>query len=316
MSRRSADKASAGKASADRASAGKAPFLPTLFLPTLFLPTLFPPTGFADEIYFTSGRSMKGLVVEEHADRLVVSTVDGEQVILRREVDEVFFDDPERNFIYLGNEALAAGDLQAAVTLYRKALQLNPRWEEGLDALRRAEDHQRRLTNGWSVADPVQALWNHWGLRLAATDDYPVVAEVVPEGMAQQAGLQAADQVIAVWGESAAFRPLPEVAERLLGPAGTPVKLTIQRLVTVAATRRPALDWPGFEVTMAPAGLTVSKVGPLGASAGLKPDDLIVQLNGRLMRYVPLASARTMLREAKSRGLQVAVHRHHLIIRP
>lgn len=259
---------------------------------------------------------MKGLVVEEHVDRIVVSTVDGEQVLRRRDIDEVFFDDPERNYLYLGNEALADGDLNTALTLFRKAWQFNPRLEEAQDALSRAEEARQKAAMDWTTADPERALWTRWGLRLTATDRAPVVSTVDPQRLADRAGLLVGDQMIAVWGDSMAYRPLPQVAERLLGPAGTPVKVTVQRRVTVAPEVTPKAPWPGFELTMAPAGLTVARVESRGEAAGLRVNDLIVLLNGHPTRYLPLASAQTAVKAAHAGGLQLEIHRHLLITRP
>jgi len=267
----------------------------------------------ADEIYFTSGELLKGLVVEEHVDRLVVSTVDGEQVVLRQEIDEVFFDDPERNYLYLGNEALAEGDTTAATALFHRALRLNPRWQETRDALQRVEDRQRKTAAGWALDDPEQTLWTTWGVRWTATDGYPAVAAVASQQAMDRAGVRVGDQLVAVWGESMGFRPIAHVAERLLGPPGTPVKVTIQRGVTLRAG---AVPWPGFELTMAPAGLTVSRVAASGASAGVEAGDLIVALDHRPTRYLPLAVARATIGRARGRDVDVRLQRHLVIIRP
>jgi len=270
----------------------------------------------ADEIYFASGEPLKGLVVEEHADRLIVSTVDGERVVSRQEVDEVFFDDPERNYLYLGNEALAEGDAATAIALFQRALRLNPQWQDAHDALQRVEDRRLKTTAGWVGDDPEQAFWTTWGVRLAATDGYPVVAAVASQRAMDHAGVRVGDHLVAVWGESMGFRPLADVAERLLGPPGTPVKVTIQRDVTLRAGPGPSATWPGVELTMAPAGLTVSRVAALGALAGVEAGDLIVALDHRPTRYLPLAGARATVGRARRHDVPVRLQRHLVIIRP
>lgn len=270
----------------------------------------------ADEIYFASGETLKGLVVEEHVDRLVVSTVDGERTVWRLDVDQVFFDDPERNYLYLGNEALAGGDVNAAMTLYQKAIQLNPAWGDARDALRRLDDQQRRMTRAWAVEDSRRALQMAWGLTLSATENYPVVTTMAPPAGAAGAGLQTGDAVVAVWGESMGYRPLAQVAGRLAGPAGTEVKITVRRDVTVRAAEVPNAPWPGFGVSMTPAGLTVSDVGMLGTAAGVQVGDIIVTLDGRPTRYLPLGAARAVIDKARAAGLRLQIHRHLLITRP
>ncbi len=263
----------------------------------------------ADELDLTSGQTLKGLVVEEHLDRLIVSTADGEQVIRRRDIDEGFFDDPERNYLYLGNEALAGGDLNGATTLFQKALQFNPRLEEVRDAIQRTEDIRRKLVSGWTVNDPVAAVWTRWGMRLAGTGDYPVVEQVAAGRAAAQAGLRVGDRLVAVWGASTGFRALPDVAAQILGPQATPVKFTLQREIVLPPPHTAAMAWPGIELSLGPQGAMVAAAGAAGLAAGVQVGDLVVALDGRATRYMPLAAARAALAAARGRGITLRVQR-------
>ena len=268
------------------------------------------PTASADEVFLASGRSLKGLVVEEHVDLIVLSTPDGEQMLWRKDIDQVFFDDPERNYLYLGNEALAAGDAGTAMALFQKSAHLNPSLEEVRDALRRVGDERRKQSVGWSV--PEAALWSRWGLRLSKTASYPVVADLAPDGAAARAGFRAGDQIRFVWGESMGFRPVAEAADRLLGPPGTEVKMTIQREIRVSLSP----SWPGFDVGMTEHGLVVTSVGEPGQRAGLQTGDRLVVLDKQPTRYVPLSSAKSAIARARTAGLRCGIQRHLLLIRP
>ena len=275
----------------------------------------WPALAQADEVYFTSGDSLKGLVVEAHVDRLVVSTVDGERVVWRRDVDEVFFDDPERNYLYLGDEALEAGDVHGAIALFQKATQFNAELEEVRDALRRADDRRRKLETLWEVRDPEAALRKRWGVRLAATEGAPTITAVTTPSFGERAGLQADDHVIAVWGASMAYRPIPQVAEWLLGPSGSPLKLLIERDLLLSAAALPGGKWPGFEPAITPAGLAVAETGPLGAAAGLRPGDRIAAINGHATRYLPLASVRALLDRLKGTSVSLQIDRAMFLTR-
>lgn len=268
----------------------------------------------ADEIYFLSGDTLKGLVVEEHVDRLIVSTIDGEQIVWRQDIDQVFFDDPERNYLYLGNDALAGGDLNAAVALYQRSLQMNPAWPDARDALRRLEDRQRRLSRG-AAGDAEGALQEAWGVTLMATENYPVISTLASGAWAATQGFQVHDAIVAVWGESMGYRPLAQVADRLLEPGGREAKVTLARDVAVSAPSG-AAAWPGFEVALELDGLVVRNAGPWGTSAGLRAGDLLVGLNGQPTRYLPMGAAKGIIERARAAGLQARIHRHVMITRP
>jgi len=67
------------------------------------------------------------------------------------------------------------------------------------------------------------------GVELEAQEPYPVVTRVIAGSPAAQAGLRAGDQIRQVDGEDLAGRPLPEVVEKIRGPQGSLVRLTIRR---------------------------------------------------------------------------------------
>ena len=286
---------------------------PTLLVLALLLAAS---SVWADEVYFTDDHRLKGLVVEEHADRLIVSTADGERTIWRKDIEEVFFDDPERNYLYLGNDALRQGDFNSARALFQKAMQIAPEWNEARDALRRVEDLQRKQTSGWVVADPAAALEAGWGLRLAVTDTYPTVTAVVDGSVAELAGLMVGDRLVTVWGESARYRSVAEAADRLLGPPETGVKITIQREFAIRAAAGPHSTWPGFDLELQPSGIVVTGIRSPNQVMGLRAHDLLIAANGQPTRYLPMASVTTTIRRARVGGLRATIQRVILISRP
>jgi len=280
-----------------------------------------PAVASADEVYFTSGKVLKGLVVEEHADRLVVSTVAGERVVPRREVDEVFFDDPERNYLYLGNEAMDRGDWDTALALFQRAGQLHPAWPEARWAFRRLEDEQRKRALGWlAPPDPLRSLWEAWGIRLAETDAYPVVEGLSPRGLARVRGgvaLRVGDRIVSVWKKSAGFRPAFEVAGHLLGPPGTQVALTIQREVVIQPSDGAPEALPDGALSMGEEGLAVASGRLPEVAAELRAGDRIVAVEQRATRYLSLAASRARMAEAYRKGeVRVTLERDVFLTRP
>lgn len=67
------------------------------------------------------------------------------------------------------------------------------------------------------------------GVRMLAVDGYAKVVEVFENSPAAQAGIQAGDLIIAVEGQSVAGQPLSKVSEKILGPEGTKVSITLRR---------------------------------------------------------------------------------------
>jgi carboxyl-terminal processing protease len=67
------------------------------------------------------------------------------------------------------------------------------------------------------------------GLRLAPRRGGAVIAAIAPDGPAAEAGLMVGDRVLAVDGERLRTRDSSTAAEMLEGPAGTAVRLLVQR---------------------------------------------------------------------------------------
>ncbi len=80
------------------------------------------------------------------------------------------------------------------------------------------------------------------GAEVQATGDHVTIVAPIDNSPAQQAGLQAGDVILKVNGEDVSGLPLFQVVQRILGPAGTTVTLTISTPATgntrdVALTR-------------------------------------------------------------------------------
>lgn len=78
--------------------------------------------------------------------------------------------------------------------------------------------HERNLTKG-----KLEGI----GAEIQTKNGQPVIVAPIDGSPAQRAGLRAGDIILKVDGEETIGLPLSQVVERILGPAGTPVKLTI-----------------------------------------------------------------------------------------
>jgi len=272
--------------------------------------------AWADVIHRTSGETTKGLVVEEHWDRIVVSTEQGEQTIFRKDVNEIFYSDPERNYLHLGNMAMAEGELWLAETFFRKALAIHPRWVEAEDALGRLKDlfQKKQAPGRWSAYGSLpieEALQRSVGITLKADEPYPEVSRVEVGSAADIAGIRVGDKLVAYWGYSLGFLPIDRVAFHLDGPQGSVLKITLERSVHLTQAAIPSFGKPGVELDMEPLGLTVRSVPSfLGTTPiGLMPGDRLVRMNGQSTRYMPLRQARSKLAGMGPHGMSVVIHR-------
>jgi len=255
-------------------------------------------TAFADVVYDASGGTLKGLVVEEHADRVVLSTEEGERTIFRSQIEEVFYAEPERNYLYLGSQALEQGDFGAARGFFQKALQINPDLSEAADALGRAADAEKKREWVDEGLDLLQAMEKQWGITLGEGKELPVVRERRPGSLAERAGLAVGDGLVAAWSRSLAFLPTGAAAKELIGPPGSSIKLTLRREV-----KRPAGS-PEIKLSMERLGLTAAAAAP-----PLAAGDRIVSIDGEPTRYMPLEQARKRVQAGSSKGLELVIHR-------
>ncbi len=296
----------------------------------LFAIACSPLPAFADVIYYKSGETLKGLVVEEHRDRLLVNVDGKERAILRRDIEEVFYDDPERNYLYLGNQALEAKNFALARGFFHKALQIRPDFQEAQDALHRVEDFQKKgavyaivpisektMESGWGLVLNLSVEDLQGGGTVARQSFFPVVKEVRYGSLADRHRILPGDGLVSLWGDSLAFLSLKEVFGVLLGPPGSEVKLTIQRKVVLEPAPKEGQRWPGLTLEMGRRGLTVAGVEPASAAqtVGLRSGDRIVAIGQRSTRYLPLEEARRILSDSKGKSIFLVIHRDLMIQR-
>jgi len=290
---------------------------------TAIILMLFSNCAFADTIYVQDGTIVKGLVVEEHHDRIVFSTPDGEITIPRKDIDEVFFDVLEQNYYYLANKFLNNGEFEVAEKFYNKALGVSPGHIEVQKGLSRLKDKREKEIKKWKTVDSLKALKNQIGVSIARDGDFCKVKKVSREGTFLAAG----DTVTAVWDESAKFMPEKDVAERIAGVPDTPVVITIQRRVRLRLGGAPWFlkmfgmfglkNKESLSLEMETEGLVVGKVSQVSSVArrGLSQGDRITSIAGKSTRYMPLNDARALIKSRVKKGVELVIRRDIELVR-
>ena len=282
---------------------------------------------FADTVMLKNGKAIKGLVVEKHVDRIILSTERGEIPVLLSGIRNIEYDDAEQNFFAIAKAYESEQKYGEALAFYEKALQANPDYDEARKA---AAGVQNRFWAA-SVRGPAgeiekkQALYDAWeygqspedffkkkamedssalrdglGVVLEKKGDWVLVRALETKRPAAAAGLRIDDKLTAIDGESLRYLGTDVVTKKLLEPRFSNFTLEIERVYELSPSGGQGLGGLGLELKIDYPGLTVHQVKPDSPVdlAGLKPGDLIVKINGESTRYLPMKKVSALVDSA------------------
>lgn len=295
---------------------------------------------YADTIYTEDGKELKGIVVEDYRDRVVLSTADGEITMLKSNIRELYFDSEEDNLIKLAEQSRERKDYLKAFVYYDKVLKLDPKSKAAMDGIvflqgylfrkeqvQKEDDIKRReAIENYGAALPIASseeerekkaaenLKKSIGITLIAGSGFPVIDSVRPKSPAAEAGIKKADVLIAVWARLTGYLSLAEVMDMLLDKPSLELKVTIERVFDVGLD---AGNITGASLSMEFDGLTVGKVKEDSPAfrAGIKKGDLITAINGQSTRYMPLNKAQELVKRSKEKYVKFSIRRETLIWR-
>ena len=64
----------------------------------------------ADTIYTRDNKELKGIILQDYKDRVLLSTVDGETTLMKADIRELYYDSEEQNLIKLAEQSREKGD--------------------------------------------------------------------------------------------------------------------------------------------------------------------------------------------------------------
>ena len=211
----------------------------------------------ADTINMKNGDRIKGLVVDEYVDRITMNTVDGEKDILREDIEDVEYDTPEQTFIQLGKSYDAKGWYDKASFYYKKAMEINPDHNEArelyLASYTKSWRQKERITkkeikwrnmiiDWWKDKDkktPLpqkdysSLLKKSLGFSLSEKGGYFKIASLRPYSMAAKSGIKKGDLLVGIWGRLIRYSKMKEVAEELLGPKHSELKILVEKKIVI-----------------------------------------------------------------------------------
>lgn len=279
------------------------------------------------------GSYVKGIVVEDYKDRVVLSTVDGEKIIMKSDIGELYFDSEEENFVKLAEQARERRDYARAFGYYNLAYKKNPLSKAAKDGFvflqgylfrqeekRKTDDIKKRgdfeqgivAENAETAAvtgmkDPAARMREAVGITLASENGLILIDNVRKGSPADDAGIERGDYLVAIWGRLVGYMSISEVINILLDKPSLEIKCTIRRAVSVDASRAVfGIDMNGLKVVSV-------KNGNGGTNGYLKKDDLVTAMGGRSTRYMPFRKAVSAIK--RSRQVDLTIDRELLIWR-
>ncbi len=304
---------------------------------------------FSDTIYTNEGREIRGIVVEDYSDRVVMSTVDGEITELKSDIKQLYYDSEADNLIKLAEQSKERGDMIKAFAYYDMALRADPDSKpakDGIiflqgylfrkeqvkkeDEIRKREEFENfgaaKIAEEKSTEEKIRDMEVNMrqslGITLGVKGGGQVIESVRSSSPAADAGARPNDIIIAVWGRLTGYMPLEDVMKALLEKPSLEIKCTIERDIAIFPDRgrmfRPSLkDMIGATFSMQFDGLTVSDImadGPASVK-GLEKGDIVVAIDGKSTRYMPLKKAVSLMRGTKNNYILLKVRRELLIWR-
>ncbi|OGW80697.1 MAG: hypothetical protein A3C47_07060 [Omnitrophica bacterium RIFCSPHIGHO2_02_FULL_51_18] len=310
-------------------------------LPSLFLCTNL----FADTVILKNGKEIKGLVVEEHSDRIIFSTERGEIPILRKGVSNIRYDDPAQNFMRVGKAYEEDGKLGEALAFYEKAAEVNPNFEEAqkaavgvrnrfwassMEGPRNEMEKQQVIYDSWGKGLPIEELIKkgeveqqkilrtNLGVVLEKKGDWVHLEIVELRKEAALAGLKKNDRLISIDSQSLRYLGVEAVAKHLMLPRLSHYLLEFER--NCFLHKEPAkadLKQLGVKLRLGHEGLVIDSVkqGSAAEKAGLKENDLLVRINEETTRYTPLQKVVQLIQGSTDDRIVFTVRRAALLAR-
>lgn len=301
----------------------------------------------ADTLITNDGKEIKGIVVEDYKDRIVFSTVVGEMTVMKSDMRELSFDSEEDNLVKLAELASDRRDYSRAMSYYEMALKANPdskaakkgmvylrgnlfRKEEAMKSadIKRQEEIElyggagAMRTEADELNEMAKTMEKSTGMTIAIKGAMPEIETVKPRSPAYEAGLRKGDLLVSVWDKLTGYLPLKELLDLLINRSAIEIRCMVERTYDVAIDPNKTVlsrfeDLLGASFVMEIAGLTISAVREEGPAveAGLQKGDLVMAIDGKQTRYMPLKKAVELIKNSTAGAVKLTIRRNAIIWR-
>jgi len=279
----------------------------------------------ADTVCLKDGDEIKGIVVENYHQSIVLNTIDGEKRFDKADIKDILYDRKEQNLIKLGDYYQQNRNLAKAYTYYKKAYELNPDYKEAKDKfiyirstlLRNPEKQfkddmarkQALFKESGKLYNPKvkeilisekERFKRATGLVLTSDSGMPKVTSVTSRSAADESGIKGGDIIISIWGKLTGYIDLDVIMDMILESPSPEIIMSIERKIIIHALGKNSrsLDEVGLSLRMQEDnGLTVEslKHGSDIARSGLVKGDIIIDIDGAPARYMPFSAAKNKI---------------------
>ena len=232
----------------------------------------------ADSIVLKKGGyEVKGFIVDNFYDRVLINTSKGEQEVKKDNIDKIEFDDNDRGYVYKAQNILFDGELSEAALdraedFFEDARRLNSRNQEAEWGLGRVKDERLKLKN---------TQLGFLGLTLSLEGNMIKILEVTPRSPAGEAGIKVGDILVSVWDRKIKYEEVPAVIRLLSGPPDSQLILALEREVSLGYNSKAAHNLRQV--------LTISERGIFpkpNIIPDILPSDKVVAICGDNARYI------------------------------
>jgi len=301
------------------------------FISIACLILLFQFTATADTVCLKDGSEVKGIVVENYHQSIVLSTIYGEKHFDKSDIKDILYDRKEQNLVKLGDYYQQNKNLAKAYTYYKKAYELNPDYKEAKDKfiytrstlLRNPEkqfkDNMARkqafFKESGKLYNPKiekttiteeERFEKATGLILVSDKGMPKIIKVTPFSAAEESGIREGDIIISIWGKLTGYLDLDTIMDMIMESPSSEITLSIKRRIVIPASgeQDKGLDNIGLSLKMQEGGLAVIVLrrSSMAVRSGLMEGDIITHIDGTPVRYIPFNAAKNKISDSLLRS--------------
>jgi len=294
--------------------------------------------SFADTVYMKKNGHIKGVVVEDYKDRIVLSTMNGEKQLMRTDIEQLIYDREEQNLVSLAELCQDKGQFIKAYYYYNKALSINPEYKKARKGLnyvgiyvvnsgrKQKLDHVERLNAGERTSlginegadkEKRERVKDVLGLTLSKNLENIVISEVRPASPAAKSGIKKGDIITSLWARSVKYMDPEDIMDKLLSPV-MDVQITVKRHYNLNL-KNASLKYgnlagikPGYSEME---GMIVEDVYESSPAdeIGIKKDDIISEIGGQDVRYMGIKELNNIINSASGGSIILTVKRDMVI---